>query len=116
VTTAQSAALADEVAAVNILGRRMTSAVLLIKRSAAAGSLALPERLNAAADLPATQGNAAMLFAKVASHLRAASPSGALYADFEVGSPILTPLPVYGLAAGKSAVFEKMRNRLKSLK
>ncbi len=39
------------------------------------------------------------LFAKVASHLRAASPSGALYADFEVGSPILTPLPLYGLAA-----------------
>ncbi|MCU1317686.1 MAG: efflux system, outer rane lipoprotein NodT family [Candidatus Acidoferrum typicum] len=31
VTTAQSAALVDEVAAVNILGRRMTSAVLLIQ-------------------------------------------------------------------------------------
>ena len=41
----------------------------------------------------------AMLFAKVASHLRAASPSGALYTDFEVGSTILTPLPRYGLAA-----------------
>jgi outer membrane protein TolC len=31
VTTAQSAALTDEVIAVNILGRRMTSAVLLVQ-------------------------------------------------------------------------------------
>jgi outer membrane protein TolC len=31
VTTAQSAALTDEVTAVNILGRRMSSAVLLIQ-------------------------------------------------------------------------------------
>ena len=31
VTTAQSAALVDEVTAVNILGRRLTSAVLLIQ-------------------------------------------------------------------------------------
>jgi len=40
-----------------------------------------------------------MLFANVASRLRAASPSEAFYADFEVGSTILTPLPRYGLAA-----------------
>jgi outer membrane protein TolC len=31
VTTAQSAALTDEVTAVNILGRRMTTAVLLVQ-------------------------------------------------------------------------------------
>ncbi|HEY6307168.1 MAG TPA: hypothetical protein VI488_12005 [Candidatus Angelobacter sp.] len=31
VTTAQSAALSDEVAAVNILGRRMVAAVLLVQ-------------------------------------------------------------------------------------
>ena len=40
-----------------------------------------------------------MPLAKVASRLRAASPYGALYTEFEVGSTILTPLPRYGLAA-----------------
>ena len=45
VTTAQSAALADEVAAVNILGRRMTSAVLLIQALGGGWDRsALPER------------------------------------------------------------------------
>jgi len=45
VTTAQSAALADEVAAVNILGRRMTSAVLLIQAlGGGCDRSALPER------------------------------------------------------------------------
>jgi hypothetical protein len=39
-----------------------------------------------------------MPFAMVASLLRAASPCGALYADLEVGSTILTLLPLYGLA------------------
>src|ERR1700726_1091937 len=59
-----------------------------------------PSALNAAADLRATQGNAAVSFARAASRLmRAASPPGTLNADFEVGSTILTPLPRYGLAA-----------------
>jgi outer membrane protein TolC len=45
VTTAQSAALSDEVTAVNILGRRMVAAVLLVQALGGGwDSSALPER------------------------------------------------------------------------
>jgi hypothetical protein len=45
VTTAQSAALVDEVTALNILGRRLTSAVLLIQALGGGWDRsALPER------------------------------------------------------------------------
>jgi len=50
VTTAQSAALTDEVTAVNILGRRMTSAVLLVQALGGGWDRSAVPALNAAAN------------------------------------------------------------------
>lgn len=60
VITAQNAALADEVTAVNILGRRMASAVLLIEALGGGWDRAnLPQRPESAASCPALEANQA---------------------------------------------------------
>src|SRR6266700_4069987 len=56
VTTAQSASLADQVTAVNLLGRRMVDSVLLIQ-ALGGGWVPFPNALNAAANSRRAQSN-----------------------------------------------------------